>query len=89
MACRVTASKLADADKSQVALAVRVLGGSYSKRLSKYHTHLIMPTTGGPKFDASASKGAEVVTADWLADSAIAGLNSLLPQVACSTLAHT
>lgn len=56
-----------------VAETVRALGGHISSKLSRSNTHLILPTTGGDKFDACAKLNVKPVTVDWLVDSAVAG----------------
>ena len=74
---RVTATKVEQAAKDSIQQTIRVLGGHWSHKLGRRSTHLILPTTGGQKYDFAIDHSCHAVTPDWLVDSALAGGKTL------------
>jgi len=92
-ACRVTVSSYPDEVKASVEQLVSIMGGRYSTSLSKKNSHLLIRAAAGPKFAGCAGRGVIPVTADWLIESAHAGmyqphLSFIHVLTTCSLRAH-
>ena len=67
-------SSYPDEVKASVEQLVSIMGGRYSTSLSKKNSHLLIRAAAGPKFAGCAARGVIPVTADWLIESAHAGM---------------
>ena len=70
----MTVSSYPDEVKASVEQLVSIMGGRYSTSLSKKNSHLLIRAAAGPKFAGCAARGVIPVTADWLIESAHAGM---------------
>ena len=67
-------SSYPDDVKASIEQLVSIMGGRYSTSLSKKNSHLLIRAAAGPKFAGCAARGVIPVTADWLIESAHAGM---------------
>ena len=65
--------------KASIEQLVSIMGGRYTTSMSKKNSHLLIRAAAGPKFAGCAARGVVPVTADWLIESAHAGIHKPKP----------
>ena len=80
----MTVSSYPEDVKASIEQLVSIMGGRYSTSLSKKNSHLLIRAAAGPKFAGCAARGVIPVTADWLIESAHAGMYKPRHSSVCS-----